>query len=131
MSREIKFRGKRIDNGEWAYGTGTTDFLNVYGDERKGLWLWSSYTWIEVNPATVGMFTGLHDKKRTKAERLSYLTFAREKYGVTTDSVDVADAWMMAIFVEKVVNQSLPLTESRVLLRREIRDKIPRFFKPF
>jgi len=50
-----KLRGKRIDSGEWVYGTGITDFLNVYGPDRKGCWLWSNYGWVEVQPESVGM----------------------------------------------------------------------------
>lgn len=61
--REIKFRGKRIDNGKWVYG------LLVYKfacDGKK----WNKYfaiqteggEVIQVDPKTVGQFTGLHDK---------------------------------------------------------------------
>ena len=68
--REILFRGKRIDNGEWLEGS----FLNdrdgsfyicpavsdiSYGDggnrRRIGCWY-------KVDPSTVGQYTGLKDK---------------------------------------------------------------------
>ena len=68
--REILFRGKRIDNGEWLEGS----FLNdrdgsfyicpavsdiSYGDggnsRRIGCWY-------KVDPSTVGQYTGLNDK---------------------------------------------------------------------
>ena len=68
--REILFRGKRIDNGEWLEGS----FLNdrdgsfyicpavsdiSYGDggnrRRIGCWY-------KVDPSTVGQYTGLTDK---------------------------------------------------------------------
>lgn len=67
--REYKFRGKRVDNGEWVYGyygeltdgettksyimTNTVSFgsvTNVY------------FTDHEVDPETVGQFTGICDK---------------------------------------------------------------------
>lgn len=53
--REIKFRGKRLDNGEWLYGS--LVILNgryfIFDDANRH----------EVDPATVGQYTGLHDRK--------------------------------------------------------------------
>lgn len=58
MSRELKFRGKRRDTGEWVYG---------YSYEARGIaWIIaydSEPIWYEVNPATVGQYTGLKDKR--------------------------------------------------------------------
>lgn len=59
--REIKFRGKRKDTGEWVYG----DLRHwKYGEVAiveigKGLEPIAGY---EVNPETVGQYTGLKDK---------------------------------------------------------------------
>lgn len=58
--RTIKFRGKRLDNGEWIYGSYVPhyDFFgtikNEMVDENGNLF--------EVDPATVGQYTGLKDK---------------------------------------------------------------------
>ena len=52
--REIKFRGKRLDNEEWLYGS--LVILNgryfIFDDANRH----------EVDPTTVGEFTGLKDK---------------------------------------------------------------------
>ena len=56
--REIKFRGKRVDNGEWVFGHYCTDYydgirhLISEDDGTNGLYL---------NPETVGQFTGIQD----------------------------------------------------------------------
>ena len=59
MEREIKFRGKRIDNGEWVYGYlyRLSEKLNpfIMLIDRRG----ESY---EVDPKTVGQYTGQKDK---------------------------------------------------------------------
>lgn len=61
MNREIKFRGKRIANGEWAYGSlliwadGECTILEN-SDSSNAVWK------REIDPATVGQFTGLCDR---------------------------------------------------------------------
>ena len=62
--REIIFRGKRTINGDWVYG----DFM--HGNERKSLrdsiFVYDSETQsfndYEINPSTLGQYTGLTDK---------------------------------------------------------------------
>ena len=71
MQREIKFRGKRLDNGEWAYGAFVPDeleqthgkmvtwgFIRRYRPNQTV----ESVEMIEVDRNTVGQYTGLHDK---------------------------------------------------------------------
>lgn len=61
--REIKFRGKRLDNGEWLYGSLLVSHFKDDKKERYFITQFSgNYTFEhEVNPATVGQFTGLKD----------------------------------------------------------------------
>ncbi|EAF8342315.1 hypothetical protein ABZ180_002877 [Listeria monocytogenes] len=72
--REIEFRGKRIDNGEWIYGNlmqfeDSATFIFV--DERKGA---STLTYAHfiinnmhaIDEKTIGQYTGLKDKNSKK-----------------------------------------------------------------
>ena len=60
MKREIKFRGKRLANDEWCYGSlliwadGECTILEK-SDSSNAVWK------REINPDTVGQFTGLCD----------------------------------------------------------------------
>ena len=71
--REILFRGKRLDNGEWVYGSfcmdareqfnglcGVDGFIRLY-DKAKG-----KMQTYEVDRETVGQYTGLNDKNVMK-----------------------------------------------------------------
>ncbi len=75
--RDIRFRGKRKDNGEWVYG-------GLYQDQAGAAFIIdahrSSHSWnkdgtalimveaIPVVPETVGQFTGLCDRSPDKKE---------------------------------------------------------------
>jgi uncharacterized phage protein (TIGR01671 family) len=65
MKREILFRGKRIDNGDWVYGDliHNIDCVKVRERETDINRIAKSY---EVIPETVGQFTGLTDKNGKK-----------------------------------------------------------------
>ena len=56
--REILFRGKRIDSGEWVYGN--YGFNDTFTEEKH--YIFQNKAWeYSVVPDTVGQFTGLTD----------------------------------------------------------------------
>jgi|SRR5690606_31854943 len=55
--REYKFRGKRLDNGEWVYGFGVWQLDSVNGSPE--CWMYTPNGIVVVDPATVGQYTGL------------------------------------------------------------------------
>lgn len=58
--REIKFRGKRIDTGEWVHGY---YLFNPFFNRAEIFSLDNERSYVyEVDPATVGQYTGLKDK---------------------------------------------------------------------
>lgn len=67
-----KYRGKRVDNGEWAYGYYVANKLEDHADilvdffdtTDDGL-PYCHQEFFKVIPSTVGQCTGMKDKKRT------------------------------------------------------------------
>jgi len=66
--REIKFRGKHVDNGEWVYGN---YFISERDVEDGFVWrdipqiqqrYGDHYQYFDVIPETIGQYTGLKDK---------------------------------------------------------------------
>lgn len=63
MTRETPFRGKRLNNGEWVYGSywyshRSNTYQHFVFDDGN--------VWVGVEPDTVGQFTGLTDKNGVK-----------------------------------------------------------------
>ena len=75
MDREISFRGKRLDNGEWVYGSliqmdegGSQSFIFPFYKYASSLACNQivSMFMVAVDPTTVGQFTGRCDKNGVK-----------------------------------------------------------------
>ena len=72
--REILFKGKRVDNGEWAFGNfiedkwGDDNGNTIYAilQDRVAPDIAELWTPVRVIPETVGQFTGLTDKNGKK-----------------------------------------------------------------
>lgn len=101
--RDIRFRGKRTDNGEWVEGSLLTETHDIagniekrckisditYGQDDEGFAIYMSGVEEYVDQSTVGEWTGLTDKNGVKIfegdvvrfKRTDALGWTRERVG--------------------------------------------------
>lgn len=89
-NRERKYRGKRVDNGEWVEGSyryspyydiHTISIFQEHAGLDAGGGVWREY---EVIPETVGWFTGRKDKNgKVEIYKGSIITFLPEDFSTT------------------------------------------------
>ena len=92
MKRDIKFRGKRIDNGEWAYGkfleSNFNAFIVTMVNTLNGRL--TDAVAHEVDPETVGQFTGLKTDTEISVYDGDIITVP-ELISLVNDFVDVVE----------------------------------------
>lgn len=102
--RTIKFRGKRVDNGDWVYGfifIGKKTWIlrqkPPHEKEESGL---QPFKPVEVIPESVGQYIGMEDKNKVEIYEGSIIEIKTKEW----DSEEEKNYWKKEIVWVKVSN---------------------------
>lgn len=107
--REILFRGKRVDNGEWVFGSYAFEprrkgaFGQIISDldhERHYIVSKKNYEYWEIIPETVGQFTGMYDRNGKKIFEGDIVKTYFESYTHSWEEVGVVTEFCGAYGIE-------------------------------
>jgi uncharacterized phage protein (TIGR01671 family) len=124
--REILFRGKRVDNGEWVEGDLAHTHSVKDGVKLNNTLVGGDMVYSEVTPETVGQFTGLIDKEGRKAFFGDIVTYfdqsGTERKGVIKQYKDSWGGFIQCVGGDEEGNQDGELDHDKFMIIGNIHD---------
>lgn len=106
--REILFRGKRVDNGEWVEGLLFYHYDSFYEEYRLHIQKVKPKVSFEIDPNTVCQFTGLVDRYNKKIFENDIVS-CPEPYGVYCGEIKGKVVYKISSFVMEYRKFNIPL----------------------